>query len=517
MDQQLHFRLSLLTILICLPLSFSLAFSDDLKESNSFVMPTLGGEKANEYLDKNSLDGSLKEAFVKFRRQYEARQPLINSLNFRQTARLFADDVSRSGASGFSVAISGHTAVVGAPKDRNNRGAVYVFVRKKVQNAIVWEPQAKLMAARSKIRDSFGWSVAIEGDTIVVGAPEYDSQKTPNVGTAYIFTRKGDHWAEQLRLRESDKVGRGFGWGVDISGDYIVVNSYASAPGITKTSRGNFNDFRAFGMIYIYKRDLKGVWKEHQKIFGRDLGVSTLGFRIGIYGKTIVAVSTAYSKETEPKSCNYSGTKNLVHIFTQDVTKWSLKQTLTPCDYLKKDAFEKGDLNFGISLAIDGSPKLGTSIAIESRQRNGGKERQIFVFNNKKGVADKPNFEKWHLEGIVQPGNDRNDFFFETTTNGRLAISGDKIIVGGGWILPGKAYVYERQRTLKGIVWEERQQITTADKSGGPISQFGQAVAIDKDTVLIGSPGHDRKQPNSNKGAVYVFTPPGLDLKFPNQ
>ena len=511
MNQQLHFRfLILISILFLSP--NSLFASEKISENH---MPTLRGEKASEYLNKNNLSNSLNEAFEKANNQNSLNNPLSNFINFRQSSRLLAGDVSRDGASGFSVAISGHTAVIGAPKDRKNRGAVYVFVRKKVQNAIVWEAQAKLMAARPQIREYFGWSVAIDGNTIIVGAPEYDSRKTFNVGTAYVFTRKGDHWAEQIRLKESDEFGHIFGYSVDISGNIIVVGSPAAAKGRIVTPSTKLNDFRAFGSIYIYKRDLKGVWKEHQKIFGKDLGVGLLGNRIGIHGKTIVARSMAM-KDTMPKSCDYAGTKNLVHIFTEGVTKWSLKQTLTPCDYLKKEAFKSGDVEFGISLAIDGSPKLGTSIVVESRKESSSKERLIYVFNNKKGVANKPNFKKWHLEGMFQPSDDTKEFMFETITNTRVAISGDKIIVGGNWLLPGKAYIYKRQRTLKGIVWEEKQKVITNDSSGGFASQFAQAVAIDKDTVLIGSPGHDRKQRNSNKGVAYIFTPPGIDLKFPN-
>ena len=121
---------------------------------------------------------------------------------------------------GESVAISGDTAIVGAPDDDNARGtdagAVYIFTR----SGTVWTLQQKLTASDGTESDSFGFSVSISGETVVVGAHH------GLVGDAYVFTRSGTVWTEQQKLTPSDGAGTDeFGSSVSISGDTVVVGS----------------------------------------------------------------------------------------------------------------------------------------------------------------------------------------------------------------------------------------------------------------------------------------------------
>jgi hypothetical protein len=92
-------------------------------------------------------------------------------------------------AFGTSVAISGATAVVGAPHKNSDAGAVYVFVR----SAGTWSLQAELTAADGAAIDCFGWSVAVSGSTVVVGAIGNNS----GAGAAYVFVRSRNTWSQQ--------------------------------------------------------------------------------------------------------------------------------------------------------------------------------------------------------------------------------------------------------------------------------------------------------------------------------
>ncbi len=118
-------------------------------------------------------------------------------------------------------------------------GAAYVFVR----NGSNWTQQAYLKASNTGAGDEFGWSVAISGDTIVVGAPFEDSNATgvngnqnnnvASSGAAYVFVRIGTNWFQQAYLKASntggplpgDSAGDTFGWSVAVSDDTIVVST----------------------------------------------------------------------------------------------------------------------------------------------------------------------------------------------------------------------------------------------------------------------------------------------------
>ena len=101
--------------------------------------------------------------------------------------KLVAADGAMNDALAFSVAIEGETAVLGAPGDDDSRGAVYVFTR----SGGTWAQTAKLTASDGVADDQLGHSVAIDGDTIVAGAPLDDAGANLEQGSAYIFARTG--------------------------------------------------------------------------------------------------------------------------------------------------------------------------------------------------------------------------------------------------------------------------------------------------------------------------------------
>src|SRR5215472_6459861 len=106
-----------------------------------------------------------------------------------QQAKLTAAGGVSGDEFGYSVAISGSTAVVGAPYKNSSTGAAYVYV----QSGTAWSQQAKLTAAGGASGDFFGTSVALSGSTAVVGA----YGKNSNAGAAYVFVRSGTAWSQQ--------------------------------------------------------------------------------------------------------------------------------------------------------------------------------------------------------------------------------------------------------------------------------------------------------------------------------
>jgi hypothetical protein len=140
--------------------------------------------------------------------------------NWREEAKLTPSEMaSDDGAFGYSVSLHEGTAVVGAVEDDgvvHRSGAAYVFARLEGS----WREPTKLVAPDAESRDEFGWSVAVLGTTILVGAPGAGS------GSVYVFGRSGSNWGHRARLTSS--AGR-FGEDVAASGESALIGASGSA------------------------------------------------------------------------------------------------------------------------------------------------------------------------------------------------------------------------------------------------------------------------------------------------
>jgi len=137
---------------------------------------------------------------------------------WKQVAELKGSDTVAGDEFGWSVAISGTTAVVGARNHAKFAGGAYVFTK----TGATWKQVAELKGSDTVAKDSFGSSVAISGTTAVVGATGHAN----GAGRAYLFTKTGATWKQVAELKGSDTVARdGFGWSVAISGNTAVVGA----------------------------------------------------------------------------------------------------------------------------------------------------------------------------------------------------------------------------------------------------------------------------------------------------
>ena len=137
---------------------------------------------------------------------------------------------------GLSVSIDGDTVVIGAYEDDDNgstSGSAYVFTRVTAGDlASGWTQVAKLTADDGAANDYFGYSVSIDGDTMVIGA-HGDDDRGSNSGSAYVFTRvtAGDltsGWTQVAKLTADDGAADDrFGYSVSIDGDTVVIGAYA--------------------------------------------------------------------------------------------------------------------------------------------------------------------------------------------------------------------------------------------------------------------------------------------------
>ncbi len=183
---------------------------------------------------------------------YIFQKPAAGWGNMNQTGKLrpFDGDAEDNFAS--SVNISGDVAIVGAPGDNDNgtnSGSAYIF-----QKPAVWgnmNETAKLTASDGASNDEFGWSVGISGNTAIVSALKDDDNGT-NSGSAYIFEKSGTNWAtmtENQKLKADDGADEDkFAYSMGISGNYAIIGAY-----------GNDDNGEESGSAYIFKNTAAGL------------------------------------------------------------------------------------------------------------------------------------------------------------------------------------------------------------------------------------------------------------------
>ena len=234
--------------------------------------------------------------------------------SWKQQAYLKASNTDASDQFGYSVSISGDTIVVGAIGEASSytgvnpdngqeddsqtyAGAAYVFVRE----AGAWHQQAYLKASNAQTNDEFGYSVAISGDTIVVGALAESSvfagvNGTPAdqadnmasyAGAAYVFARSNGTWVQDAYLKASNsEASDEFGQSVAVSGDTIVVGAPyedSSTPGPHTTSSGSNNDASASGAAYVFVRK-PGGWQQQAYLKAVNPGSGDVfGYSVSIW------------------------------------------------------------------------------------------------------------------------------------------------------------------------------------------------------------------------------------------
>jgi len=209
-----------------------------------------------------------------------ARFPITVDPTFVHEAQLFGN--SPHDIFGFSVSVSGDTLVIAAPgfstPGGQNVGAAYVFVR----SGTTWTQQQTLLASDGAELDSFGWSVSVSGDTAVVGA-NLDDTPAGETGSAYVFVRSGTTWTQQQKLVPSDgESGDEFGRSVSVSGDTVVVGAFAdfTAGGLT----GSAYVFERSGTIWTQQQKLLASDGAPDDRFGYSVAASGDTVVVGAHG-----------------------------------------------------------------------------------------------------------------------------------------------------------------------------------------------------------------------------------------
>ncbi len=473
-----------------------------------------------------------------------------------QQAYLKASDTLANDWFGYSVAMSGDTVVVGAPYEASSAvgvngdqadtsspdaGAVYVFVR----SGSTWSQQAYLKAGNTEAGDLFGYSVAMDGDTVVVGAYFEDSgttgiNSTPDelgaeAGAAYVFVRSGTSWSQQAYLKASNTdAGDWFGHSVAVSGNTVVVGAQNESSNTTGINNDQ-DDNSAFGAgaAYVFVRSGSN-WNQQAYLKAANTGLSdAFGTSVAVFGDTVVvgaygedSNATGIDGNHDDNSANFAGA---AYVFVRKGTGWSQQA------YLKASNTEAGDY-FGNKVAVSGDTVVVGAYLEDSNATGmnapltGGSGSQddnsapdsgaAYVFT-RSGTS-------WSQQAYVKASNtDAGDWFGYS-----VALSADTLAVGSqheasnatGINAPlsggsgtqddnsaassGAAYVFVR----KGTGWSQQAYLKAGNTGAG--DEFGAALEVSGDRVLVGAYLEDSSTTGIdsasdelalNAGAAYLF------------
>jgi len=383
---------------------------------------------------------------------------LLNE-NWTLRQKITASDASGDSLFGDAVDSDHDTAIIGSSWDNENglnSGSAYIFEH---TNTTTWTQQTKLLAPDGEAMDWYGYAVAIDKDTALVGAPQYYDNKT---GAVYVYTRNGPTWTLQTQLHPTNGTPyQHFGYSLDLDGDTALIG----APGQDQ------------GAAYVFTRK-NDNWTQQARLQPDDFHAIHFGGDVALYNNT--AVIGAYSD-------NESGANaGAAYVFTRTNNIWTKQQKIMASDT------DAGD-DFGTAVSLSDDTLL---VGAQGAQTNGYWSGAAYVFTRTNGA--------WQQQTkLTANDTEANDYFgMDLSLDRDTALIGSVHDAGPGF-RSGAAYVFTRPN---GTTWAQQVELLAPDTAAE--DQFGGAVSLDINTAFIGAKGNDH-----NKGAVYVFTrPPVLNL-----
>lgn len=362
---------------------------------------------------------------------------------------------------GQSVAIDGSLAIIGAPEVDDfwlsvGRAYVYAF------DGQVWTKEATLVKPSPSGDEYFGSSVAISGDTAVVGLAPVGG--TGVTGRVYVYVRSGTTWTLQQQFGAFDGgVSDNFGGAVDIEGDTIVVGA----------SHANTADGDS-GAVYVYSRS-GTTWTGEAKLFAADgTWHSYLGRSVALSGDTIVAGAPGQG---------ITQSSGFVYVFRKSGGSWAQEAKFKGSDGASGDEFGEK-----VSIVND-TALIGAHFDDNAAGTNAGAAYAFLRTGN-----------SWAQQAKLLASNGVGGDEFGKS----VALLENTAVVGAmGCDFPGKAnagaaYIFRRV----GTVWAEQSQVVPSNGATG--DNFGRSAAASGDKVIVGAYNDDNTG-GVDAGSAYVY------------
>lgn len=391
---------------------------------------------------------------------------------------------------GSAVALDGDTLIVGAENtyvdDIEQHGIAYIFARDQA-NPETFNLVTSITGSDTAAFDHFGVAVAIDGDTAVVGSQFADVNGSVNQGAAYVFERNQggvDQWGEVAKLTMSPgRVLANFGVAIAIHEDQIAVGAPV-----------------ADGSVYLFKRDAGGPnqWGQVQELrndhsdasdsFGDALLLDEQGLLVGAPLADMLASDVPSGDR--PPAHNNAGA---VFVYEHDGTEWQLQKRIFPSD---ADPFDRGSFNtrFGSAVARSGDYIIAGATSSEIAEIDVGR---VFVYQRDKGGAD-----QWGEVAILEPSDGE---FFDRFGQTVVAVP-EGFFVGSSRGINGAIYFFHHPDGLapggtippQSGAWTEAYTFSTTDNVLG--SLFGAEMMANHNTLVVGAYGYD-----GLRGRVFLY------------
>ena len=440
----------------------------------------------------------------------------------RQSADEFASQIVVNNAVrdendlfGQKVALDGDTLVVSAigedsdskgvgddasNNDAEDSGAVYVFVR----DNDVWTQQAYIKPSNTDALDSFGFSVAVDGDTLAVGSRfeasgsgDQDDNAAKDSGAVYIFVREDTEWQQQAYLKASNasaekgKKQLEFGFSLDLDGDLLAVGAHTErgiSRGINGDQTVNKDTSISTGAVYVFSRNAQSEWSQEAYIKASNADPKDLfGFRVALDNNTLVAGAMREDSSGTDQADNSLENSGAAYVFVRENGEWRQQA------YLKASNAVAGD-EFGYRVALDQD-----IIAITAHAKDNA-TGSVYVFER--------NGEIWSETAILRGSNSEQEDYF----GDKLDVSGNRIAVGANSedsigigmnadqldnSDPDAGAVYMFMRDAAGV-WTQEFYLKSPDAD----SKHFSAVKLDGNTLAVGAWGDTS---TGTGGEIYVF------------
>jgi len=362
---------------------------------------------------------------------------------------LVPPDLPPAAGFGASVALDGTRALIGAPYDstiQDHQGSAYLF--EYDVSSSNWVFKRKLVDSSGQLQDYFGWSVAVSGDSAIVGAATSDG-----FVVSFRYIRATRDWAQQAGSLQS------------ASGEYFFGASLAYDGAILAVGSGD-----TYGAVDLYS-GTAAAWQLVGQFRGGDYYDGKLGTAVSVAGGEVFGGAPSAWWGNNPSGG--------VATFTASSGQWHASESLHAASDDDSASY------FGDVVAASNDTVVVTAPTTP--------DRAIVFARDAAG--------QWQWEASL-PANG----LYLSSSN--VAIDGDTLIVGepsedfGSHYSQGAAYVYVRTRTSSGVSWTQQDFLVNVD--GDAYDSMGAFVSLSGETALVGVPGL-----NGYIGGAYVFVRSG--------